>query len=70
MFYISKEYRNTGHLRKVCRAIDEAQKIAIFPDEFTIWEQFLKGIPYKMLLALIMDGGARGEHHQGVCGQG
>ena len=31
--------------------------MAVFPDEFTIWEQFLKGIPYKMIMALIMDGG-------------
>ena len=31
--------------------------MAIFLNEFTIWEQFLKGIPYKMLLALIIDGG-------------
>ena len=23
--------------------LDEAQKMTIFPNEFTIWEQFLKG---------------------------
>ena len=31
--------------------------MTILPDKFTIWEQFLKGIPYEMLLVLIMDGG-------------
>ena len=35
----------------------EAQNIAIFPNEFTIQEQSLKQIPYKMLTALIIDGG-------------
>ena len=30
--------------------------MAIFPDEFTIQEQFLKGIPYKMI-TLTMDEG-------------
>ena len=31
--------------------------MAIFPNEFTIQKQFLRGIPYKMLMALIIDGG-------------
>ena len=33
--------------------LNEAQNMAIFPDEF-IWEQFLKGI--EMFIALIIDG--------------
>ena len=37
--------------------LDEAQNMAIYLDEFTIWEQFLKGISHKMLMALIIDGG-------------
>ena len=37
--------------------LDEAQNMAIFPDEFTIWEQFLKRIPYELLMTLIVDGG-------------
>ena len=37
--------------------LDEAQNMAIFPDEFTIQEQFLKGIPYEMLMTLIVDEG-------------
>ena len=31
--------------------------MVIFPDELTIQEQFLKGILYEMIMALIMDGG-------------
>ena len=37
--------------------LDEAQNMAVFPDEFTMWEQFLKEIPYEMLMALIIDEG-------------
>ena len=37
--------------------LDKAQNIAVYLDEITIQEQFLKGIPHEMLMALIMDGG-------------
>ena len=36
--------------------LDEAQNMSVYPDKFTIQEQFLKGILHEMLIALIMDG--------------
>ena len=36
--------------------LDKAQNMAVFLDEFTIQEQFLKRIPYKMLMTLIIEG--------------
>ncbi|KAG5336988.1 hypothetical protein C0989_011291 [Termitomyces sp. Mn162] len=36
--------------------LDHAQNMAMFPDEFTSHEQFLKGIPSDMLVALVCNG--------------
>ena len=51
------------------RGFYEAQNIAILSDEFTIQEQFLKGLPHEMLIALIIDGGLSPEVNIGIHGQ-
>ncbi|KAG6885902.1 hypothetical protein C0992_004805, partial [Termitomyces sp. T32_za158] len=35
--------------------VGHAQNMAVYPDEFTIWETFLDGIPAEMRRALIRD---------------
>ncbi|KAF5386981.1 hypothetical protein D9615_002107 [Tricholomella constricta] len=56
-FYDATYNESIGNQGFYDELMDHAQNMAVFPDEYTVRDTFLEGIPKDMLVALIKEGG-------------